>query len=62
YSCRLSCRKPPGSLCVENSKGRCFCQCIKRAYPCPPRENSSCPSKAPPTCRLDDQFCFCKCW
>uniref|UniRef100_A0A131YCP7 Uncharacterized protein n=1 Tax=Rhipicephalus appendiculatus TaxID=34631 RepID=A0A131YCP7_RHIAP len=27
-SCRLSCRKPPGSLCVENSKGRCFCECM----------------------------------
>ncbi|XP_075741280.1 uncharacterized protein LOC142790165 [Rhipicephalus microplus] len=61
-SCRLICRKPPASLCVENSNGKCFCQCIKKEYPCPPAQNSSCPSGSPPTCRLDGHSCFCKCW
>ncbi|XP_075721666.1 uncharacterized protein LOC142765001 [Rhipicephalus microplus] len=61
-SCRLQCKKPRASLCMESANGECLCQCIKKAYPCPPLQNSSCPSRSPPTCRLDDQLCFCKCW
>ncbi|XP_075554099.1 uncharacterized protein LOC142587096 isoform X2 [Dermacentor variabilis] len=62
YSCKLSCKNPPGSLCIESSDGSCFCLCVNKAIPCPPRHNATCLSGAPPTCYADKNFCFCKCW
>ncbi|XP_054927978.1 uncharacterized protein [Dermacentor andersoni] len=62
YSCKLSCTKPPGSLCIESSNRTCFCQCVNEALPCPPPSNATCPSGSPPTCYVEEKFCFCKCW